>query len=282
MITIEEHKLVSTPDGPEISFEESPNQSGAFKDGLPDTIIMHYTAGSSMASSVNWLKNPRAKASAHLVIGKSGKIVQLAPFNRITWHAGRSKWNKRRGLNNYSIGIELDNAGVLEKRADGYYTHFGEPVGDERVVLARHKHEQQESAWEAYTEVQLRIVTELCIVLKEQYNIKELLGHDDIAPKRKRDPGPAFPLEQLREKVFFGRAAATESEVDVETTTDASGGIVVAEYLNIRSQPSIQATRVSEPLPKGTKLKIMEQKGQWSYVKADIEGWVNTKWLKTF
>ncbi|MEM9686706.1 MAG: N-acetylmuramoyl-L-alanine amidase [Bacteroidota bacterium] len=278
MITIEDQKLVSTPDGPEISFEESPNQSGIFKDGLPDTIIIHYTAGSSMASSVNWLKNPKAKASAHLVIGKSGKIVQLAPFNTITWHAGRSKWNKRRGLNKYSIGIELDNAGALEKRADGYYTHFGEPVGDDRVVLARHKHEQQESAWEAYTEVQLRVVTEVCMVLREQYNIKELLGHDDISPKRKRDPGPAFPLEQFREKVLLGRRAAQESQVD----TEVSGGIVLAEYLNIRSRPGIHSIRVSEPLPKGTTLKIVEQKGQWSYVKAEIEGWVNTKWLKTF
>ena len=278
MITIEEHKLVSTPDGLEISFEESPNQSGAFKDGLPDTIVMHYTAGSSMASSVNWLKNPKAKASAHLVIGKSGKIVQLAPFNRITWHAGRSKWNKRRGLNNYSIGIELDNAGVLEKRADGYYTHFGEPVANDRVVLARHKHEQQESAWEAYTEIQLRIVTELCMVLREQYNIVELLGHDDISPKRKRDPGPAFPLEQLREKVLLGRKTTIENKADTET----SGGIVLAEYLNIRSKPNVHSTRVTEPLPKGTKLKIVEQKGQWAYVKTEIEGWVNTTWVKTF
>ena len=281
MITIENHKLVSTPDGLEISFEATPNQSGAFKDSLPDTIIMHYTAGSSMASSVNWLKNPKAKASAHLVIGKSGKIVQLAPFNRITWHAGRSKWNKRRGLNNYSIGIELDNAGALEKRGDGYYTHFGEPVANERVVLARHKHEQEENPWEAYTEAQLAVVTEICMALTEHYNIVELLGHDDISPRRKRDPGPAFPLEQLREKVLLGRKTAQESEVDVEATTEASG-IVFADYLNIRSKPSVHSTTITEPLPKGTKLKILEQQGQWSYVKAEIEGWVNTKWVKTF
>ena len=58
MITIDNHKLVSAADGPELSFEETPNQSGAFKSGLPDTIVIHYTAGSSMASAVNWLKNP--------------------------------------------------------------------------------------------------------------------------------------------------------------------------------------------------------------------------------
>lgn len=281
MINIEEHKLVSASGDPEISFETTPNQSGAFKSGLPDTIVIHYTAGSSMASSVNWLKNSKAKASAHLVIGKSGKIVQLAPFNTITWHAGRSKWKNRKGLNTYSIGIEIDNAGVLERRADGYYTHFGEPVADQNVVLDIHKHEQEESAWEAYTEAQIAMVADICMALKEQYNIVEIVGHDDIAPKRKRDPGPAFPLQQLREKVLFGRKTAPENENAI-AETDIAGGIVLADHLNIRSEPNVQSAKVTAPLPKGTKLKILDQKGRWAYVKTETEGWVDTQWLKTF
>ncbi|MEM9685410.1 MAG: N-acetylmuramoyl-L-alanine amidase [Bacteroidota bacterium] len=205
MITIENHKLVSTSGDLDISYETTPNHSGAFQSGLPDTIIVHYTAGSSLESSVNWLKNPKAKVSAHLVVGKSGAVVQLVPFNTIAWHAGNSEWNGRTGLNSYSIGIEMDNAGLLEKQADGYYTYFGKRIPEDQVMLATHKHSSEEAPWEVYTEAQLAVVSDICIALKEDYNIVELLGHDDIAPERKLDPGPAFPLQQLRGKVLLGR-----------------------------------------------------------------------------
>ena len=80
----------------------------------PDMIVLHYTAGVSAASSADYLVRPEVKASAHLVIGRDGRIFQLVPFHVEAWHAGRSRYTGREGLNRFSIGIELDNLGRLQ------------------------------------------------------------------------------------------------------------------------------------------------------------------------
>ncbi|PWD99992.1 N-acetylmuramoyl-L-alanine amidase [Marinilabilia rubra] len=274
---ISDHKLKCKNGDFSVSYEDSPNCSGPFTNELPDTIVVHYTAGSSLSSSVNWLTNPQAKASAHLVIGKSGEIVQLVPFNIKAWHAGRSNWKGRQGLNHYSIGIELDNAGMLEKRADGFYTCFGKRIDNSQVVLAPHKNGKEEKAWEAFTEKQIEAVEKICLIMRKKYPITEIVGHDDIAPKRKTDPGPAFPLNSLRDKVLMGRAD-NDGEDDIQDTT-VSAGLVSADYLNIRSEPDGQSPLVSDPLPKGTRLKIKEEKSGWLRVNVILEGWVSKNWV---
>ena len=135
----------TTEDDIGLRFHPSPHFSDNFT-GKPHLIVVHYTAGASLESSVNWLSDPRAKASAHLVIGKNGDIVQLVPFNKKAWHAGKSSWKGKTNINKYSIGIELDNAGKLIKRADGYYTGFNKKISDQNVVLAKHKFNNDEEA----------------------------------------------------------------------------------------------------------------------------------------
>jgi len=201
MLTIINHKLVDPEGRRTISYMETPNHSGRFTGNLPDTVVIHYTAGASLKSSANWLTDRRANASAHLVIGKWSEMIQLAPFNVRTWHAGISSWKGRYNLNNYSIGIELDNAGILEKREDGYYTAFNKKIDLASVVLARHKLDTSEKAWEAFPWEQIEAVIEACQLLKNTYNIREIVGHDDISPTRKRDPGPAFPMQYLKSRL---------------------------------------------------------------------------------
>jgi len=108
--------------GAGVSFVETPNQGG---DLAPRHLVFHYTAGKSATSSINWLTNPESKASAHLVLARDGTITQLAPFNIKTWHAGLSYWDGLSGLNGYSIGIEMDNAGPLKKVGDKHQAWFG-------------------------------------------------------------------------------------------------------------------------------------------------------------
>lgn len=280
MITIKKHILNTDDNTIPVSFDASPNHSDAFSDGLPDTIVMHYTAGSSLESSVNWLKNPASKASAHLIIGKKGEIVQLVPFNLKAWHAGISEWKGRSGLNRYSIGIEMDNAGLLEKRADGYYTNFGKRLDNSQVVLARHKFGDKEQAWEAFTEKQIETVETLCLLLIENYPIQEIVGHEDISRGRKTDPGPAFPLQKIINRVLTGRKDDESSNDGNEENNGINYGVVSADYLNIRKEPSTNGQLASDPLPRGTKLKIIEEKNGWLRVKVELQGWVSQKWVK--
>ena len=275
MITVKNHRLVSSDKSLQISFDASPNHGTTFSEGLPDVIVLHYTGGSSLESSVNWLKSPASKASAHVIIGKNGEIVQLVPFNIKAWHAGISEWQGRKNLNHFSIGIEIDNSGLLEKRVDGYYTYWGKRIDNSQVVLATHKHKNQEQVWEAFTEKQIVIVEKIVMALKESYPIKDIVGHDDIAPGRKTDPGPAFPLQKIKNKLFYYR----NEDVQLDINNNPNYGIVTADYLNIRTGPSVNNQTVSEPLPKGTKLKIVEEKNGWLKVKVDIQGWVSQHWV---
>jgi len=188
-----------------VRFQRAINTSGEFEPGLPDTLVIHFTAGSNLASSVDVLTSPENKVSAHFAVGRNGDIVQMMPTNLIAWHAGRSNYMGRSGYNRYSIGIELDNAGQLEKRDDGLFkSWFGKSYSANEVVTAVHRNQQTPTHWHKYTDEQLLRTFDLCKVLIEHHAITTIVGHDEIAPKRKVDPGPAFPLDEFRAALLGG------------------------------------------------------------------------------
>lgn len=193
------HRLLV--DGQPLDVRSSPNANDGLLERL--AIVMHFTAGRGFAQSCDWLCSPKSRASAHLVIGRGGEVAQLVPFNRRAWHAGSSQWafgngTAVSGLNSYSLGIELDNFGHLQHRASGWHTYWGQRVPDDDVVVAL-----DGTGWHAYSEAQLDRAFEVCEALVDAYPaIRELLGHSDIAPRRKVDPGPAFPMISFRARLF--------------------------------------------------------------------------------
>ena len=263
-------------EGEGVTFRESPNQSGAFDAPLPDTIIMHYTAGGSLEGSVSWLCNPTAKASAHIVIGRDGSVVQLVPFNMISWHAGRSRWKDRVGLNKFSIGIELDNAGILSRQGDRFLTSFGSTIPADQAYQGVHRNETVERYWHAYTEIQINKAAELCSILVSTYNVKDSLGHEEISPGRKTDPGPAFPLDQLRDKLVHDPSDedAAPLSFPVQARVSSSSG------LSIRAGAGTSHQTVAEPLPNGKTVTILEERNGWYRVQTSIEGWVSAKHIE--
>ena len=120
-------------------FATSGKDSGLFADGLPDTVIIHYTAEGSLEKAVDLLRDPLIKASAHLVVGRNGQVKQLIPFNKIAWHAGQSSWKDRTGLNRYAVGIEIDNAGKLTKVGDQHQTWYGAFIPPEELFYGVHR-----------------------------------------------------------------------------------------------------------------------------------------------
>lgn len=260
-------------EGEKVKFQMSPNKGKQFGKNLPDTIIIHYTAGSNMASAVNTLSSPASKASAHLVVGKDGSVAQLVPFNTISWHAGNSSWKGRNGLNSYSIGIEIDNAGVMTKTGDVFRSWFGKSYTADQVMKGIHRNESVERYWEIYTEKQIQAVIEICTLLIKEYGIKEILGHEEIAPGRKSDPGPAFPLDKIRSNLLN----SNRSENGKAELPDT--GVVSAADLNIRKGPDVKAEMVAPPLKKDSKVKILEEKDGWYRVIGEVEGWVAAKYV---
>ena len=152
-----------------IVFEHSPNYSR--KPRLKRDIkfvIIHYTGMQSEIESIKRLKNPRYKVSCHYLIKRNGRIIQMVKDKNIAWHAGKSKWKNLKNLNYNSIGIELINKGH----------QFG---------------------YQKFSNKQIKSLIKLCKNLKKKYLIKKehFLGHSDIAPLRKTDPGEKFPWKKL-------------------------------------------------------------------------------------
>ena len=149
----------------------SPNHSK--KARLPKDIkfiIIHYTGMQSEIESIRRLKDRKFKVSCHYLINRKGVITQMVEDSKIAWHAGKSKWKQFVNLNDVSLGIELVNKGH----------QFG---------------------YQKFSDKQIKSLIKLCKKLKNKYAIKKenFLGHSDISPIRKIDPGENFPWKKLSE-----------------------------------------------------------------------------------
>jgi N-acetylmuramoyl-L-alanine amidase len=266
------HRLVED-DGTPFPFERSPNSGGEVEH---DLLVMHYTAGRSAESSVEWFKNPLANASSHLVVGRDGGIVQVVPFDRVAWHAGISEWQGRSGVNRFSLGIELDNAGKLMPHGERWRAWFGKEYEAEDLLVATHRNEAQEAGWHLFTEAQLEAAVTVASVLVDRYGLRDVVGHDDVAPFRKVDPGPAFPMASFRARVL-GRQHGEPEVLETSNT------------LNIRVGPGTQFETLREgPLPPGTRVEVLERFGLWCLVDVleivgdvmDLQGWVHGRYLR--
>jgi len=131
-------------------------------------LVFHYTGMQSERESIKRLCNPNFKVSSHYLINRKGKIFSLVQNRYVAWHAGKSCWGRHKNLNKNSIGIELVNKGH----------QFG---------------------YTSFKKKQISSLVNLCKKLIKKYKIKKknVIGHSDIAPLRKIDPGEKFPWKYL-------------------------------------------------------------------------------------
>ena len=134
-------------------------------------LIFHYTGMKSEFDAINKLTNFKSDVSCHYFIKNNGETSVMVPDLYVAWHAGKSYWRKFQSLNKYSIGIEISNPG--------------------------HDH-----GYKNFSSKQIHSLIKLLKYLMKKYNInkKDILGHSDVAPDRKKDPGEKFPWEILFKK----------------------------------------------------------------------------------
>lgn len=146
----------------------SPNHGERRAGSAIDLLILHYTGMKSAAAALQRLCDPRAQVSAHYVIDEFGLVYRLVPEERRAWHAGVSCWAGERDVNSRSIGIELANPGH-----EHGYREFPDAQIEALVALARG------------------------ILARHPIPPHRVLGHSDVAPERKIDPGERFPWQRL-------------------------------------------------------------------------------------
>jgi N-acetylmuramoyl-L-alanine amidase len=174
----------------------SPNQAARPAPGLIDVLVLHYTE-LPLTESLDILRDDARehRVSAHYVVAEDGTLYRLVPEERIAWHAGRSHWRGRDALNATSIGIEIVN-------------------------LHGDRHD--------YPDLQIAALIELCHVILARHPAivpRNVVGHSDIAPKRKIDPGLRFPWSRLASCGIgmWPRAGARVVEGDIQAALERFG-----------------------------------------------------------
>ena len=131
-------------------------------------IIFHYTGMTTDSASLNRLTNTQSEVSSHYLIKNNGEVVMMVPDLYIAWHAGKSYWKNFKSLNKNSIGIEISNPG-------------------------------HNLRYKKFSKKQVQSILKISKFLIRKYKIKKknILGHSDIAPNRKKDPGEKFIVKKL-------------------------------------------------------------------------------------
>ena len=131
-------------------------------------IIFHYTGMKKESKAINRLTDIQSEVGCHYLIKNSGEIITMVPESYIPWHAGKSSWGRYKSLNKNSIGIEITNPGHQFN-----YKKFSKKQTISLIKISKF------------------------LIKKYKINSKNILGHSDIAPERKKDPGEKFPWKYL-------------------------------------------------------------------------------------
>jgi N-acetylmuramoyl-L-alanine amidase len=150
----------------EILSAPSPNFDA--RKGPPDMIVMHYTGMETGESALSRLRTPEAKVSSHYLVEEDGRVFSLVAEERRAWHAGRGSWRGETDCNSVSVGIEIVNPG-------------------------------HEFGYRAFPEAQIAAVIALTGEIRSRWQVPDnrIIGHSDLAPARKQDPGELFPWKVL-------------------------------------------------------------------------------------
>lgn len=149
---------------------EAPSPNFDARTAPPSLLVLHYTGMKTGREALDRLRDPAAKVSSHYLVEEDGRIFRLVAEERRAWHAGASYWRGRRNVNGDSIGIEIVNPG-------------------------------HEWGYRPFSEAQVAAVIALLTDIRTRWTIedRDIVGHSDVAPGRKDDPGELFPWKRLAE-----------------------------------------------------------------------------------
>lgn len=178
------------------------------RDAAVDMLVLHYTGMKTCAEALGRLCDPAAEVSAHYLIDEDGTVSQLVAEDKRAWHAGVSSWRGHANINSRSVGIEIVNPG-------------------------------HEWGYRDFTEAQYEALIPLCLDIVERHGIpaRNVVGHSDVAPARKEDPGERFDWRRLAAAGIgpWPEAAEPVAEADVSDVLAEIGYDVSDEQAALRA-----------------------------------------------
>ncbi len=147
---------------------ERPSPNFDARDGTVRAVVLHYTGMKTAEDAIERLCDPAAKVSAHYLVTEEGEVVRMVAEGDRAWHAGQSHWRGMHRLNDVSVGVEIVNPG-------------------------------HEWGYRPFPDAQIRALIPLVAAIRERHDVPRanVVGHSDVAPARKDDPGELFPWDRL-------------------------------------------------------------------------------------
>ena len=222
----------------QLEFIEAPSPNFDARTAPPDVLVLHYTGMPTGADALERLRDPKApRVSSHYMVEEDGRIFRLVPEERGAWHAGASYWKGERNINGISIGIEIVNPG-------------------------------HEFGYRPFPDAQVAAVISLITDIRSRWQIPDdrIVGHADVAPGRKDDPGELFPWKRIAQA---GHGLWAEAP--------AAPGLPLAEGEESTAVFALQAglTRLGYDLPPSgkfdaaTKAVVVAFQQHWRQAKVD-------------
>ena len=205
-------------------------------------VIIHYTGMKKESEAIKRLCDPKAKVSSHYFISNKGIILNLVPDLYEAWHAGKSSWKDFKSLNKYSIGIEMNNPG-------------------------------HEYGYKKFSKKQIFSLIKLLKYLKKLYNIKKtnILGHSDISPNRKKDPGEKFPWHYLAKKNLSTWHKLNKKKISTYRNIELKDNEIKIFFNNLHKIGYTKANGTKKEFEKSNLIKAFQRKFRQDLVNGKVD-----------
>lgn len=260
----------------------------------PTVVVLHDTAGRlDQGNSADYLQTSPSGTSVQFVIERNGSIEQQVPLNRRAGHAGRSEYHGVKGVNNFSIGIEIVNPGRMTKSGPDHAV----PWFKKRYDIAEHNiefvrtEEHGAGLWMDYTEEQIVAVEELLRALFDYVpTLEDIVTHWYISPGRKSDTNPLFPLELIKARILGRDDLVGQKAIDAADDVEAAQGRVQIDVphdtLNMRRWPSFNPNVIGA-IPDGVVVPVIRSGSfadrEWHLVRYGVhEGWIVARYAAPY
>ncbi len=212
----------------------------------------------------------QTKPDVHLVIDRIGNITQLIPFNKQVCGEIHGSWGIYKNIKSRAIVIALENHGRLCKQDDSFISWEGTVLEKTDVFEGTHRNEDSPNYWEKYPKGQTLITEKINQCLVTTYKVKCILGYEEVCPGLKVDPGPAFPLEIMRNKLV-------KKQVSTKTNTGL-------DILNVTKKIDLSYILADNGFDSnnGKEAKIInikQKNGGWYKVNVDLGGFLKEEWI---
>lgn len=233
-----------------------------------DMIIIK-SESNQLTHSTGYINGNNVESPAHVLINRDGLVTQFIPFNERTHQTIDGSWEGIKNLPSRSVIITFENYGRLEKQGDHFITICGKVVETTDVFTGIHQNEESLSYWQKFTESQVLIAEKIIRCLTTTYQVKYILGYEEVCPGLQTDPGPAFPLEIMRRKIMKENLVDQSEEHSI---------INIAQQVDLSS--IINNQNMEDDEKKDAKIvNIRRKSGGWYKVNIDLGGFIKEEWV---